>query len=479
MSAARALAFARANGRRFVADLKEFVAIPSVSAQPRHAGDVARCARWLAAHLRGIGMERVAVAETRGHPIVFGEKQCAPGRPTLLIYGHYDVQPADPIGEWHSPPFEPTVRGENLYGRGASDDKGQMLTHVKALEAYLRTAPAPPVNVKCLFEGEEEIGSPNLAGFIARNKKGLAADVVVMSDTVMLGPEQPAIAYGARGALYLELEVHGPAHDLHSGNFGGAIHNPAQALCEIIAGLHDRNGRIAIPGFYDRVETQGEAEQARMARFGAPDALVLEDAQARRGWGEGRYSLYERLTVRPALTVNGISGGYRGPGRKGVIPARASAKLSFRLVPRQNPYEVDRLFRAHVTRLTPPTVRTTVRTAGPARAVVLDPDHPAMKAAAFAYRNGFGTGPALLRSGGTIPVVTMFRNMLGVPTVMMGFALPDDRLHAPNEKFHLPTFHNGIKTSIWFLAALSARAGRGGRTGQSFGRLGLAESAVS
>jgi acetylornithine deacetylase/succinyl-diaminopimelate desuccinylase-like protein len=458
MSTERALAYARAHRRRFVTELESFVRIPSVSALPRHAGDVTRCAGWLAAHLRRIGLDHVEVISTPGHPIVYGEWRHAAGRPTLLIYGHYDVQPVDPIGEWRFPPFEPTIRGDNLFGRGACDDKGQMLTHVKALDAYLQTARSLPVNVKCLFEGEEEIGSPNLATFIARNSKRLAADAVVMSDTTMLGPEQPAITYGMRGALYLELEVRGPEHDLHSGNFGGAVHNPLQALCEIIAKLHDRDGRIAIPGIYDRVQTQGLAERERISEFGAPDAMVLKDAQAQRGWGERGYSLYQRLTVRPALTVNGISGGYQGPGAKGVIPGRAVAKLSFRLVPHQDPCEVDRLFRAQIARLTPRTVRTAVRTVVAARPALVDPDQPIIKAAAFSYAKGFGAAPALLRSGGTIPVVASFQDMLGAPTVMMGFALPDDRMHAPNEKFHLPNFFNGIATSIWFLAALGATA---------------------
>jgi acetylornithine deacetylase/succinyl-diaminopimelate desuccinylase-like protein len=415
---------------------------------------MARCARWLARHLRLIGLDNVGIFSSRGPPIVYAEWRRAPRRPTVLIYGHYDVQPPDPIGEWISAPFEPTVRGENLFGRGACDDKGQMLTHLKAIEAYLRTRGALPLNVKCLFEGEEEIGSPNLAPLIARNKNALAADAVVISDTLMLGPEQPAVNYATRGDLYLEIEVLGPRHDLHSGNFGGAIHNPLQALCEIIAKLHDPSGRIAIPGFYDRVRRSSTAEQARMTEFGAPDALVLEDAGSERGWGEPGYSLYERLTVRPALTINGISGGYLGPGRKGVIPARAVAKLSFRLVPDQDPRDVDRLFRNHVARLTPPTVSAEVRTVSGTRPAVINPLHPALRAAALAYRKGFGAPPALLRSGGTIPVVSTFQQMLGAPIVLMGFALPGDRMHAPNEKIHLPTFFNGIATSIWFLALL-------------------------
>jgi len=457
MGAVPALAYARANRQRFLAELKEFIRFPSVSAQPRHAQAVKRCARWLAGHLRQIGLDDVGVVSTRRHPLVHGSWQRAPGRPTVLVYGHYDVQPADPLAEWHSPPFDPTVRGDDLFGRGACDDKGQMFVHVKALEAYLQTSGALPVNVKCLFEGEEEIGSPNLLPFIARNEDLLAADVAVMSDTPMLGRGRPAIHHATRGALYLELELRGPEHDLHSGNFGGAVHNPLQALCEMIAALHDPNGRMAIPGFYDRVRQWNAGARIRMARAGPSDAQILKDARVRRGWGERGYSLYERLALRPALTVNGIVGGYQGPGAKGIIPARALAKLSFRLVPDQDPREIDRLFRQQVARLKPATVRATVRTLSGAKPAFIDPTHPSLGAAAFACRKGFGAAPVLLRSGGTIPVVSTFQEVLRVPTVMMGFALPDDRMHAPNEKFHLPNFFNGIATGIWFLDALGAR----------------------
>jgi acetylornithine deacetylase/succinyl-diaminopimelate desuccinylase-like protein len=455
MSAAQALAYARAHRQRFLAELKEFIRFPSVSAHPKHAADVKNCAHWLANHLRRIGLDDVRVIATRRHPLVYGSWQRAAGRPTVLIYGHYDVQPADPLGEWHAPPFEPTIRGDNIFGRGASDDKGQMFVHVKALEACLRTEGALPVNVKCLFEGEEEIGSPSLLPFVAQNKEALAADVAVMSDTPMLGPDRPAIHHAVRGALYLELEVCGPRHDLHSGNFGGAVHNPLQALCEVIAALHDANGRIAIPGFYDNVLRWSAGERARMARAGPSDAQILKDAQADRGWGERGFSLYERLALRPALTVNGIVAGYQGPGAKGVIPARALAKLSFRLVPDQDPREVDRLFRERVARLTPTTVCSTIRRLSSAKPAFIDPTHPALRAAAFAYGKGFGAAPALLRSGGTIPVVSTFQETLRVPTVLMGFALPNDRMHAPNEKFHLPNFFNGIATGVWFLAAVS------------------------
>jgi acetylornithine deacetylase/succinyl-diaminopimelate desuccinylase-like protein len=456
MSASRALAYARAHRKKSLAELKDFIRFPTVSAQPRHDGDIRKCANWLAERLRRVGLDHVRIFPTPRHPLVYARSQNAAGRPTLLIYGHYDVQPADPLHEWHSPPFEPTIRGVNLFGRGACDDKGQMFTHVKALEAYLQTEGALPVNVKCLFEGEEEIGSPNLLPFIARNAQELAADVAVMSDTPMLGPGRPAINAAVRGALYLELEVRGPRHDLHSGNFGGAVHNPLQALCEIVAALHDADGRIAIPGFYGRVRRWPANERTYMGHTGPSNAEFLETAQTERSWGERGYSNYERLTLRPALTVNGISGGYQGPGAKGIIPARALAKLSFRLAPDQDPRDADRLFREHIARITPKTVRSTVRTLSGALPAVIERRHPAVRAAALAYRNGFGAAPVFLRSGGTIPVVNTFQQALGIPTVMMGFALPNDRMHAPNEKFHLPNFFNGIATSVWFLAAIGS-----------------------
>ena len=447
--------YSQANAWKFVAELQDFIRFPSISAQPRCAGDVKVCAQWLASHLRDSGLKQAKVIRTPRHPIVYADWLDAPGRPTVLLYGHYDVQPPDPLDEWQTPPFEPTIRGNDLYGRGASDDKGQMFVHVKALESYLRTNGRLPVNVKCLFEGEEEIGSPHLAAFLERHQDTLAADVAVLSDTRMLAPDRPVITESLRGALSVELEVRGPAHDLHSGNFGGAVHNPLQALCEIIARLHDRNGRVTIPGFYDRVRQWSASERAYMAQVGPADATLLQDAHAARGWGERGYTLYERTTIRPALTVNGITGGYQGPGVKAVIPARALAKCNFRLVPDQDPDEIDRLLRQYVAQITPPTVRTVIRTYLRAKPAVVDRDHPAIRAAAIAYRRGFGATPVFLRSGGTIPVVHLLREILGIPTVLMGFALPDDRMHAPNEKFHLPNFFKGIATSIWFLAELA------------------------
>ncbi len=444
--------YARNNRHRFLTELQEFVRIPSVSAQTRHAADLRRCAEWLANHLRRIGLAHVRVIKTARHPIVYADWLRAPGRPTVLIYGHYDVQPVDPVHEWRTPPFEPTVRGQNLYGRGACDDKGQLFAHVKALESYLRTMRGLPVNVKCLFEGEEEVGSPNLKPFVARHARALACDAVVMSDTRMLGPGRPAITTGLRGSLSLELEVTGAPHDLHSGNFGGALLNPLQALCRIIAQLHDRRtGRILIPGFYACVRRWPDSERAYMARTGPPDAEILRNARVTRGWGERGFTLYERTTIRPSLNVSGLGGGYQGTGGKSIVPARAVAKLDIRLVPDQDPAEIERLVRAHICRLTPPAVRTSIRTFFRTRPALVERTHPAMRAAIAAYSRGFGVEPVFVRSGGSIPIVNEFQAALGVPAVLMGFALPDDRIHAPNEKFHLPNFYNGIKTCIWFL----------------------------
>jgi acetylornithine deacetylase/succinyl-diaminopimelate desuccinylase-like protein len=435
----------------------DFVRFPSVSAQPKHADDVKRCATWLGKHLKKVGLDKVNVLPTQRHPIVYAEWLHAPGSPTVLIYGHYDVQPPDPLSEWSSPPFEPTVRGNNIYGRGACDDKGQLFTHVKAIEGFLHVTGRLPVNVKCLFEGEEEIGSPHLTDFIEWNRRALHAHFAVMSDTRMLGPTRPSLTYSVRGQLGLEIEVHGPHHDLHSGNFGGAVHDPLQALCEMIAQLHDKNGRVAIPGLYDRVRRWSNNELDYMRRTGPPDRQILRDAETEAGWGERGYSLYERVTVRPSLTINGISGGYEGVGGKAIIPSHALAKLSFRLVPDQDPREIEILFRRHIARITPPTVKSIVRANQLAKPAVIDRRHPALHAAAVAYRKAFGAMPVFLRSGGSIPVVSTFQRVLAIPTVLMGFALPDDRIHAPNEKFHLPNFYKGIETNIRFLCEISRK----------------------
>lgn len=451
MALVQALSYARQNRQRFLEELKIFVSFPTVSSQRAHAPDLKNCAAWLANHLLHIGLQNVQIIATPRHPIVVASFVQSPALPTILIYGHYDVQPADPLSEWTSPPFEPQVRSGNLYGRGTCDDKGQLFTHIKALEAYLMTSRSLPLNIKCLFEGEEEIGSPHLPNFIEQHKHALRADAALMSDTRMLAPDQPAITYSERGTLGLELEVQGPAVDLHSGNFGGAILNPLQVLCELISSLHDDKGRVAIKDFYRNVRLGSDSERKDMARNGPSDEQILRNARVSQEWGEPGYSLYERTTLRPALTINGLTGGYQGTGVKGIIPSRALAKLSFRLVPDQQPREIAQLFRDHITRVSPSAVKTTVRVLSSASPAVLSRNHPAVHAAASAYRKGFGAAPVFLRSGGTIPVVSTFQQILRIPTVLMGFALPDDRIHAPNEKFHLPNFYKGINTGIWFL----------------------------
>jgi acetylornithine deacetylase/succinyl-diaminopimelate desuccinylase-like protein len=448
------IAFVDANFRRFTAELQAFVRIPSVSSDPRRAGDVRRCGTWLASQLCHTGLTRVRVLPTPRHPIAYGEWLGAQGKPTILIYGHYDVQPAEPLTDWKFPPFGAEIRDGFLHGRGASDDKGQLFTHVKAIETLLKTMDRLPVNVKCLFEGGEEIGSPSLTAFLARNRRALKADTAVMSDTRMVGPDQPALTYSLRGQLALEIEVRGPSHDLHSGNFGGAVHDPLQALCEIVAKLHDERGRITIPGFYDRVRVWSGTERDYLARTGPSDQEILGETGAPTDWGERGYSVYERLTLRPSLAISGLRGGHGGEGPKAVIPCAAAAKLSFRLVPDQEPAEIERLVRSFVARVTPPTVRVAISTHIRSRPALIDRKHPAMRAATAAYRRVFGRAPLWLRSGGSIPVVNEFQRLFGIPTVLMGFASPGDNLHGPNEKFSLKNLQRGILTSIAFLEEL-------------------------
>ena len=453
-----ALAYARGKQSRFERELGAFIRFPSVSAQPQHADDTAKCAAWLANHLHVVGLGQIQVIPTPRHPIVYADwRHASPGIPTVLIYGHYDVQPAEPLTEWRSPPFDPVVRGDDLYGRGASDNKGQMFVHVKAIESFLKTAGALPVNIICLFEGEEEIGSPNLMSFLAAKRNILTADCAIVSDMQIPSSDRPAITYALRGGLSAELEARGPRRELHSGVFGGAVHNPIQALCEIIGRLHDVRGRITIPGFYDRVRHWDAQERAYMRKVGPSDARMLRDASATKAWGESGYSLYERTTIRPALTVSGVVGGYQGSGVKAAIPTCAMAKLNFRLALDQDPIEIDQLFREYVARITPPGVRTGVRTLMRAKPALVDRTHPAIVAAARAYHQAFGAPTVFLRNGGTIPVVNLIHEMLEIAVVLVGFGLPDDHIHGPNEKFHLPNFHKGIATSIRFLAEMAAR----------------------
>ena len=459
-SAARGGQNVDAAGRRrseILSELSELLRFPTVSAGSGRSAAFAACAAWLARHMRAIGLT-AEVLPTCGQPIVIGESQRHPDRPTVLIYGHYDVQPPDPLHEWTTPPFEPAVHGEYLYARGASDDKGQFFAHLKAVEQHVRAGTDLPVNVRFLFEGEEEIGSPNLPHFLEQHRDRVAADVAVVSDTRMLGPDRPAITYSLRGSLAIEIEVTGPARDLHSGNFGGAVLNPLHGLCELLSQLHDRDGRIAIPGFYARVRPVDGSERKYLAQTGPSDTDVIASAGARAGWGERGFTASERTTIRPALIVTGMAGGYRGPGVKGVLPARATAKVNVRLVPDQDPQEIDALLRRHLAAAAPPALSVRVTTHAQARPVVVSVHHPGIRAASVAYRRAFGRAPVFVRSGGTIPVVDQFQRLLHIPTVLMGFALPGDGLHGPDERLHVPTFFKGVTTSAHFLSELRFEA---------------------
>ncbi|WP_446745409.1 dipeptidase [Silvibacterium acidisoli] len=451
----RAISYARSHHAEFLSELKEFLRFPSESSEPKRAADVGACAIWLARHLQKIGMRRVRLIRTQGHPLVYASWQQASRAPVLLIYGHYDVVPAAPLEQWETPPYRPTVRNQNLYARGACDDKGQLFCHVKALESVLRAHRALPLNVKCIFEGEEEIGSCHLLSFIEKHREVLRADVAVISDTKMLDARRPAISYAQRGGLRAELEVRGPGQELHSGTFGGAVLNPLQALCKLLAGFHDERGRINIPGFYDDVRNWSDEERSYMQQVGPADRRILDEAQVEHGWGEQGYTAYERTTIRPALTLNGISGGHAGKGVKGVVPAKATAKLSFRLVPDQDPQRIARIFREHIARACPSAVQCTLRLQAPTMPVLFERDHPALQAASIAYEKAFGSAPVFLRSGGSIPVAGAFQKVLNIPVVLMGFGLPDDRIHGPNEKMHLPNFYRGIETSIRYMNLIS------------------------
>jgi acetylornithine deacetylase/succinyl-diaminopimelate desuccinylase-like protein len=452
-----ALAYVRSNHDRFLAELEEFLSIPSISTQPEHEPDIKRTVAWLREKLLAAGFPRAEILPTQGHPVVYAEWLAAgPGAPTILIYGHYDVQPPDPLDEWNTPPFEPTIVGDDILARGASDDKGQMYIHVKAAEAFRNETGAPPVNVKCIFEGEEECGSPNLGPFVREHAALLSADVAVISDTHILGKDMPSIVYALRGLSYVEVEVTGPDHDLHSGIYGGAVHNPINALCAMIARLQDESGYITIPGFYDAVGELSSEERAELAKIPFEREKWLREAGVQSDWGEPAYTIVERTTARPTLDVNGIWGGYTQAGAKTVLPSKAFAKISMRLVPDQKSTQIARLIQNYLTEIAPPTVNVEVRDIHGGEGAVVRRDSPAMKAACRAYAKAFGKEPVFVREGGSIPVVATFQDVLGIETILMGFGLPDDRLHSPNEKFHLPNFYKGIETVIHFIKFLGA-----------------------
>jgi acetylornithine deacetylase/succinyl-diaminopimelate desuccinylase-like protein len=452
----QALSFAAAHQKNQLEELKELLSIPSISAQPQHKGDIARAAQWLVDHLLAMGMQRAKVMPTAGHPVVYAEWMGAgKDKPTVLIYGHYDVQPPEPFDLWHSEPFRPEVRGQNLYARGASDDKGQIFLHVKAVEAYLKSSGKLPVNVKFIVEGEEEIGGPSLDPFVEQNAQLLASNVALISDTSMPSPDLPALTYALRGLCYMEIEVTGPQRDLHSGSFGGAVYNPIQALSEIIVSLKDAHGHITLPGFYDRVRPLDDDERKSLAKVPFDDAVFRAEAGIPSTWGEEGYTVLEQITARPTLDCNGIWGGYTGEGSKTVLPSKASAKISMRLVPDQEHEEIARLFHDYVIKIAPPQVQVKVKSLHGGRPAMVERTSPVIQAAATALERAFDRRPVFVREGGSIPVVSTFKSVLGIPTVLMGFGLSDDNLHSPNEKFYLPNFYHGIQASIHLLDELA------------------------
>lgn len=444
-------AFVQQNRDRFLEELKTFLRIPSISTLPEHAGDIQRAAEFVAAALREIGMENVEIIPTSRHPLVYADWLHAPGKPTVLCYGHYDVQPADPLELWDSPPFEPTLRGGNLYGRGTADDKGQMYMHIKALEALRAVNGSFPVNVKFLVEGEEEVGGASIAKYVEANREKLKADVALVSDTAMYAPGMPTLCTGLRGLVYLEIEASGPARDLHSGLYGGAAPNPIFALIELLAKAKDENGVICIPGIYDDVEPPAPAEKQSWEQLPFDESEFLRnEVGAEQLTGEPGYSVLERIWARPTLEVHGIGGGFTGAGAKTVIPATAVAKVSLRLVPRQDPEKIQAAVKRFIEANTPKGIRLSTRVLSASPGLVMNPDHPAIAVAAQAFSDVFGKPTVFIRSGGSVPIVGDFAKHLGIPTVMMGFGLPDDGLHSPNEKYNLENYYKGIMTIAHF-----------------------------
>jgi acetylornithine deacetylase/succinyl-diaminopimelate desuccinylase-like protein len=454
MSIDRVDAYLAAHRADFEEQLKALLRIPSVSAQPDHNADTRRAAEFVGDDLRSMGLD-VELVATKGHPIVFARGPRVACAPTLLIYGHYDVQPPEPLEPWLSPPFEPTIRDGNLYARGATDDKGQMFTHLKAAEAWLKGAGTVPLNLKFIIEGEEEVGGANLEAYVAANRETLACDYAVISDTSQFAPGIPAVTYGLKGLAYFELIVQGAKTDLHSGTFGGAVANPCNALAVILASLKSPDGRIAIPGFYDAVRPLQDWERAEFAKL----PFSEQEFQAQVGVtaldGEAGYTTLERKWARPTCDVNGIYGGYQGPGPKTVLPCKAGAKFSFRLVPDQDPKTVGTLLRAHLAKVCPPGVTYELIDHHGAPAVLVSVDTPGVRAAVRAIKAGFGTEPVFMREGGSIPVVGLFKDQLGVDTLLLGWGQNDDNLHGPNEKFALADFHRGIKASAYLFAELA------------------------
>jgi acetylornithine deacetylase/succinyl-diaminopimelate desuccinylase-like protein len=441
--------FINTNRDKYVDELKAYLAIPSISALPEHAADVKRCAVWTADEMRRIGMENVRLVETPGFPVVYGDWLHAEGAPTILFYGHYDVQPVDPLNLWESPPFEATVRDGEIYARGSADDKGQVFMHFKAIEAHLKQNGKLPCNIKVILEGEEEVGSANLDNFVKDHRDDLKADVVVISDSPMFDRGIPSICYGLRGLVYFQIDLRGTKSDLHSGSFGGAVANPAFVLANILAQMKDRGGHIKIPGFYDDVRPLTEAEREQWKKLPFNEKRYAKELGAPRLWGETGYSTLERVWARPTFEVNGVLSGFTGEGAKTVIPAVAMAKVSMRLVPNQDPDKIAQLFEDYVKKVSPKTVEAKVTRMHGGKPWMTEFDNKYVQAAGRAIKHGFGQEPVFNREGGSIPVVATFQEILGLPSVLFGVGLPDENAHAPNEKLDLGNFHGGIIASAF------------------------------
>jgi acetylornithine deacetylase/succinyl-diaminopimelate desuccinylase-like protein len=448
--------YLKRNQDRFVAELCEFLRFPSVSAQPQHKKDLRACAEWLSNHCRRIGLD-ARVCPTAGHPIVLAKtplvapKRSEGGRPHFMIYGHYDVQPPEPLDLWKSPPFEPRIEGRSLFARGSTDNKGQIFAHLKAVEAYLKTGTPLPCDLTFVIEGEEEVGSGNLAKFLKAHRRELACDAVVVSDTGMPSPKHPALTYSLRGIIAFEITVRGPSRDLHSGVFGGAVENPAMALAQLLGKLRGKNGRVTIPGFYDDVAPLSTFERKQFARLPIKDRDLQKLLGVKKLFGERGFTPTEQRSARPTFEINGLTSGYQGQGSKTIVPALARAKITCRLVPNQRPARIRELVCRYIEKICPPTVRLEVEAGHGAEAYLVSPASAQARAALRALEAAFGCQPVLMREGGSIPIVNDFKKILGADSLLLGLGLPDDNAHSPNEKFNLDCFAKGqaMSAHLW------------------------------
>ena len=452
----KVLAYLKENEAKFVAQLCDYIRFPSVSAQTeKHGADMKACAEWLRAHCRAIGLD-AELHPTAGNPILVARTPRRKRRKHFLVYGHYDVQPPEPFELWKTPPFEPRIEGRSLFARGATDNKGQNLAHFKAVEAYLHTGTELPCDITFVIEGEEEVGSNNLAAFLRQQRAALNCDAVVISDTGMPSKETPALTYALRGITALEIKLTGPTRDLHSGIFGGSVENPAMALCRLLAQIHDRNGRIAIPGFYEDVAplSKYEREQFKRLPFNAEQYRKLLGVPAL--FGEKGFTHHEQRSARPTFEINGLTSGYQGEGSKTIIPAWASAKITMRLVPNQKPEKIQKLVQAYLRKICPPTVKMGLKSGHGGDPYIVSPTSPMAQAALRALKKGFGAEPIVMREGGSIPIVNDFKKILDVDTLLLGLALPDDNAHSPNEKFDLDNFASGMRMAAHLWQELAA-----------------------